>query len=119
MKALHLFATFIGIFCLSSTIINAQSPGLIVRPAGGNGITLLNPDGNGYTSAATTGFSSNDIAESEINFKVVPVAITEPTGDIATGPSGGFTDIVSSIDGSGFYLYKSVTNLYFRLRIDQ
>lgn len=102
---------------VSNMNLSAQSPGLIVRPAGGNGVSLLNPDGNAYSSGSTSGFLTSDILESEINFKVVPVAITEPTGDIATGPSGGFTDIVTSVDGSGFYIYKSSTHIYFRLRI--
>ncbi len=95
----------------------AQSPGLIVRPAGGNGITMLNPNGDAYTSSSATGFTTDDIAQSEIPFKVVPAIAVEPTGDLSTGPSGGFTDIVTKVDGSGFYLYKDATNIYFRLRI--
>ncbi len=97
--------------------INAQSPGLIVRPPGGNGVTALNPDGNGYSSATTSGFTTDDINQSEIAFKVVPAAIIEPTGDLSSGPSGGFSDIVTRVDGSGFYIYKDATNIYFRLRI--
>lgn len=95
----------------------AQSPGIIIRPAGGNGITALNPDGNAYSSSGVTGFLLDDILESEIPFKIVPPAINEPTGDLATGPSGGFTDIVQRVDGSGFYLYKNATNIFFRMRI--
>jgi hypothetical protein len=102
------------IFALSGL---AQSPGQIVRPAGGTGVTLLNPNGDGYLSANSSGFSSNDISQSEIPYKIVPPAITEPTGDIATGPTGGFTDIVKTLDGSGFYTYSDGTNLFFRLRI--
>ncbi|MFT3934169.1 MAG: T9SS type A sorting domain-containing protein [Chitinophagaceae bacterium] len=104
-------------FSLFHIVLFAQSPGLIVRPAGGNGVTALNPNGDGYTSATTGGFTTDDIAQSEIAFKVVPAAITEPTGDLLTGPSGGFTDIVKRVDGSGFYLYKDASNIYFRLRI--
>jgi len=104
------------VFVLSFTAA-AQSPGLIVRPAGGNGITPLNPNGNAYSSATTSGFTSNDITESKVPFKIVPPAVIEPTGDLATGPSGGFTDIVKTIDNSGFYMYKDATNIYFRLRI--
>jgi hypothetical protein len=95
----------------------SQSPGLIIRPAGGNGVTLLNPNGDGYSSATTSGFTTNDITQSELPYKIVPPAITEPTGDIATGPSGGFTDIVKTVDGSGFYTYSDGTNLFLRLRI--
>jgi len=95
----------------------AQSPGLIVRPAGGIGVTSLNPNGDAYSSATTAGFTTDDIGQSELPFKVVPPAITEPTGDLATGPAGGFSDIVSAIDGSGFYIYKDASNIYFRLRV--
>lgn len=107
---------FLLLFFFSSMAM-AQSPGQIVRPVGGGGVTVLNPDGNGYSSATTAGFTSNDITQSEIPYKVVPPAVTEPTGDIATGPSGGFTDIVKTVDGSGFYVYSDGTNLLFRLRI--
>jgi hypothetical protein len=102
------------LFCLQSF---AQSPGQIVRPANGNGVTVLNPNGDPYSSATIAGFVNNDIASSEIPYKVVPPAITEPTGDIATGPAGGFTDIVKTVDNSGFYVYSDGTNILFRLRI--
>lgn len=105
------------LFMLSGCACFGQSPGIIVRPVSGAGVTVLNPNGNAYSSASTSGFVSNDIGESEIPYFTVPVAITEPTGDIATGPSGGFTDIVRSVDGSGFYMYSDGTNLLFRLRI--
>ena len=95
----------------------AQSPGLIVRPAGGPYSTVLNPNQNGFSSSSVSGFTTNDISESEIVYHVVPPAITEPTGDLATGPSGGFTDIVKTVDNSGFYVYSNGTNIYFRLRI--
>jgi plastocyanin/uncharacterized protein YneR len=114
MKSAPLIILFLFFY---STEINAQSPGLIVRPAGGNGITALNPDGNGFSSATTSGFTTDDINQSEIAFKVVPAAIMEPTGDLSTGPSGGYSDIVTRVDGSGFYTFKDATNIYFRLRI--
>ena len=97
--------------------VKAQSPGLIVRPAGGNGAGLLNPNGDSYSSVSAGGFISNDITESEIPYKVVPPIITEPTGDLATGPSGGFSDIVKTVDNSGFYMYFNGTDILFRLRI--
>jgi hypothetical protein len=103
--------------CILSTALYAQSPGQIVRPAGGSGVTILNPNGDGFSSAQVSGFINNDISESEIVYKVVPAAVIEPTGDVATGPSGGFTDIVRVVDGSGFYIYSNANNIYFRLRI--
>ena len=116
MKTLHrlILSLLLLIFIANA---KAQSPGLIVRPPGGNGVTALNPNGDGYSSQTTAGFNSDDIAQSELAYKVVPAAITEPTGDLATGPSGGFTDIVTRVDGSGFYLFKDATNIFFRLRI--
>lgn len=95
----------------------SQSPGIIVRPASGAGTTILNPNGDGYSSATSSGFTTNDITQSEIPYFVVPPAITEQTGDVATGPSGGFTDIVKTTDNSGFYMYSDGVNLLFRLRI--
>ncbi|MCG2612759.1 T9SS type A sorting domain-containing protein [Terrimonas sp. NA20] len=116
MKKICIFAAYL-LSLFGSAELSAQSPGLIVRPAGGAGITKLNPDGNGFASATTVGFKLDDILESELAFKVVPPAIGEPTGDLATGPSGGFSDIVKKVDGSGFYLLKTSTDIFFRLRI--
>lgn len=112
MKGLLLCLALLG-----SVITLAQSPGIIVRVPNGSGVTALNPNGDSYSSATTAGFTTNDITQSEIPFFVVPPAIIEPTGDLATGPSGGFTDIVKTVDGSGFYMYASGGNLFFRLRI--
>src|SRR4051812_27282831 len=108
----------VALLCCIGTAL-AQSPGIIVRPAGGPYSTILNPAQNGYTSKTTSGFSGADIgaAYSEIAYKVVPPVVTEPTGDLATGPSGGFTDIVKTVDNSGFYVYYDGTNILFRLRI--
>lgn len=115
MKPTHCW--LLPVLLLLCTTVIAQSPGLIVRPAGGAGTTALNPNGDGYSSATTAGFVTDDINESEIPFRMVPPAISEPIGDLLTGPSGGFTDIVPQADGLGFYIYKDATNIYFRLRI--
>lgn len=110
------YSLLVCLFFLFPAIAFSQSPGLIVRPLPA-GTTTLNPDGNGYSSQTTAGFTTNDIGESEIPYKIVPPAITEPTGDLATGPSGGFTDIVKTVDNSGFYVCSDGTNIFFRLRI--
>ncbi|HTI07510.1 MAG TPA: hypothetical protein VL832_03105, partial [Puia sp.] len=114
-----LHSLFLTVLCGFAIRGLSQSPGIVVRPAGGPYSTILNPNQNGFTSATTGGYSVSDIGAgySEIPYKVVPPAITEPTGDLATGPSGGFTDIVKTVDGSGFYVYNDGTNLLFRLRI--
>lgn len=116
MRNLRILLLALLAFCYQNLAL-AQSPGLIVRPAGGNGVSVLNPNGDAYSSATSSGFSTDDIAQSEIGYKVVPAAMQEPTGDLSTGPSGGYTDIVTRVDGSGFYLYKNATNIFFRLRI--
>ncbi len=105
------------LFCLNGSF--AQSPGIVVRPAGGPYSSILDPNQDGFTSKTAAGFSGGDVgaAYSEIAYKIVPPAVTEPTGDLATGPSGGFTDIVKTVDNSGFYVYYDGTNLLFRLRI--
>jgi hypothetical protein len=106
------------IFCIGLITAEAQSPGIIVRPAAGNGITPLNPNGDGYSSAPpSTGFVSSDISESEIPYKIVPPVFLEPTSDLMRGPSELFSDLVRQVDGSGFYVYSDGTNLLFRLRV--
>jgi hypothetical protein len=106
---------FAGIFSFFQ--LQAQSPGTIVTPMNGNGVTILNPNGDRYSSKTSAGFSPNDITESEIPYKVVPPIIAEGAGDNATGATGGFTDIISALDGSGFYSYFDGTNILFRLRM--
>jgi hypothetical protein len=94
-----------------------QTPGYIVKPAGGSGITPLNPNGDGYISISTAGFTSNDVTQSEIQYKLIPPAVKEPTSDIQRGPNALFTDLVQYVDGSGFYVFNDGTNLLFRLRL--
>ncbi|MBS1602551.1 MAG: T9SS type A sorting domain-containing protein [Bacteroidetes bacterium] len=120
MKSAIAFTLLMILFSLLSTVnCLAQSPGIVVRPATSPYSSLLDPDQNGFTSITNAGFTTSDVgaAYSEIPYKVVPPAVTEPTGDLATGPAGGFTDIVKTVDGSGFYVYNDGTNIYFRLRI--
>src|SRR5689334_3294154 len=95
----------------------AQSPGHIVRRSSAS--TVLDGNSNGYVSLPiNTGFTSNDLTQSEIPFKVIPLAFTEPVGDLATGQNGSFTDLVTSpTDNSGLMAYYDGTNLIFRLRV--
>jgi hypothetical protein len=96
---------------------SAQSPGQIVRRSSASAVLDANSDG--YISLpANTGFTTSDITQSEIPFKTIPLAFTEPIGDLATGASGGFTDLVTSpTDKSGLMAYNDGTNLIFRLRV--
>ena len=113
-KILILFLSF---FVLLVCQLRAQTPGIIVRPAGSPGPAVLDPNTNGYTSISTAGFGSNDILNSEVPYKIITPLVAEPTGDLLRGPSGKFSDIVKTFDGSGFYLFSSGTNLLCRLRI--
>src|SRR6478672_7339727 len=109
--------TFLLLFIVSIYNGHAQTPGIIVRPAGSNGPAVLDPNADAYTSATTSGFTANDITSSEIPYKVVAPVIAEPTGDLLRGPSGNFSDIVKTVDGSGLYLFNDGANLLCRLRI--
>lgn len=100
-----------------SNLLLAQSPGIIVRPAGGPGSAVLNPDQNAWTSATTAGYTTNDITQSEIQYKIIKPIIPEPSADLATGPDNGYSDIVKTVDGSGCYMYNDGTNFLFRFRI--
>lgn len=83
----------------------------------GSGTTPLNPNGDAYISQSTAGFTTNDILQSEVAYKLIPPAIKEPTSDIQRGPNTLFTDLVQYVDGSGFYVFNDGTNLLFRLRV--
>ena len=104
-------------FCLFTNFLFAQTPGIIVRTAGGVGANAINPNGDGFTSLTSSGFGSDDIANSEIPYKIVLPTFSEPTGDLFRGPSGLYSDIVKTFDGSGFYLYNDGANFMCRLRI--
>lgn len=112
---LHTLVFAITIVC-SFLNTSAQSPGQIVRRSSAS--TVLDPNGDGYTSTNTSGFTTSDITQSEIQFKTIPPAFLEPIGDLATGASGSFTDLVTApADKTGFVAYYDGTNLIFRLRI--
>src|SRR6185369_11330799 len=95
----------------------SQTPGIIVRPAGGAGVSVLDPNGDGFTSSSNSGFTTSDIVQSEIAFKAMSPVISEPTNDLLRGPGDKFTDIVTSATDKGLYVYGDGTNLLFRLRM--
>ena len=105
---------FIGLFAITN-FVNAQTKGLIVEPATAAGTAVLDPNGDGYVSGSTAGFSANDSAESEIPYVPFVFLGLEPTSDINNGPDCGFTDFVetgafdpaySYVDGSGNWLFR-------------
>lgn len=99
---------------LSTSFLYGQSPGIIYSPPGGSGVTPLNPDGNGWSSISSTGYSSDDILESEIPFVSLPVPYVELNSDLTSG-NCSYSDIVSSSE-SGVYMNSDGTNLIFRFR---
>jgi hypothetical protein len=123
IKALMKIFTQIKILTTFSIVIFtflnaiAQSPGQIVRRSSASLVLDFNSDG--YVSLPiNTGFTTSDITQSEIAFKTIPLAFSEPIGDLATGQSGSFTDLVTSpTDKSGLMAYYDGTNLIFRLRV--
>ena len=96
----------------------AQTKGLIVKSASAAGKTVLDPNGDGYVSANTAGFSANDIAESEIPFKPLTVPGPEPTSDVSSGPNCGFTDFADAPGNDPVASYLDASgNLMFRFRL--
>ncbi|MBK0402330.1 T9SS type A sorting domain-containing protein [Adhaeribacter sp. BT258] len=104
-----------------------QTKGLIVKTASaatsGVGRAVLDPDGDGYVSVKTNGlqrgFQSNDLLESEIPYRPLPVPAAEPMNDLARGPGGGFSDFAdmnSTVYPVSSYL-SPAGNLMFRFRL--
>ncbi len=97
----------------------AQSPGMIVKRATGAGLSILDPNNDGYTSVTNQGFkiSDSDTSKTEIKFRPIKPIFYEPTGDLMRGPTGGFSDLVTATDSTGSFVYSDGTNLIFRQRI--
>ena len=83
----------------SSGRAEAQTRGSIFRTANATGAAVLDPNGDVFVSATTAGFVSNDVAESEIPYIVLPQASGETAGD-SQGGAGGAADFVD-IPASG------------------
>jgi hypothetical protein len=104
------------IFLISLNTL-AQTPGLIFKPATGAGKAVLDPNGDGYTSSTTTGFTTDDKTQSEIPFVPLVFPMLEPTGDLGPGPDCSFTDFVDSGSEDPALTYFDGTNLLFRMRL--
>lgn len=109
------------LFGYLSEPLNAQTPGLIYKPAEGEGRSILNPSGSGFSSQTTAGFTFSDTDESEIPFVPLYQREPEPTHDVRTGSGGGHTDMVGQI-GDGMntaFMYYDRENeaLLFRIRL--
>ena len=68
---MNLKSLVISIFIVAVSYSNnsiSQTKGLIFEPATGAGDVVLDPNDDGYVSATTAGFVSNDNLESEIPY---------------------------------------------------
>ncbi len=119
----RILASLVFIWLFQSYMFG-QTAGMILKPAGAPGNTVLDPDGDGYVSQKTNGVQmgftippDNDVANSEIPF--VPIVRPDPTGDLLRGPVGAFSEIVGT-DAAGnnaIMVYNDGTNLLFRFRL--
>ncbi|MGI4021240.1 MAG: MBG domain-containing protein [Janthinobacterium lividum] len=107
------------LFALCTIDASAQTSGLIYKPASGTGKTVMDPNSDGYSSATSAGFTTSDYGNaSELKMVATPQLMTEPSGDILTGATGGHTDIVD--DGTNkksVYILTKNGNLIIRFRI--
>ncbi|MFY7970672.1 MAG: hypothetical protein ACOVOO_01945, partial [Flavobacteriales bacterium] len=91
-----------------------QLPGAIIQPSSG---TVLDPNNDGWTSLSNTGFVSNDMTESEIQFVALPVIDQEPNSDLESGPNCNFTDLVGTSSVPPSMISNDGNNLIFRFRL--
>ncbi|MFE3867695.1 beta strand repeat-containing protein, partial [Flavobacterium sp. LS2P90] len=113
---ISLFIAFL--FFLSFGTVTGQTPGLITTPASAPGNSVLDPNGDGYTSANTSGFISDDQIESEIPYRSLVFIKVEPNGDLYAGPNCGFTDFVDEGDEDPIQQYIDANgNWMFRMRM--
>lgn len=111
---------FTSLFLLIYINSYAQTPGLIVRPAGGSYNAVLDKNQDGFTSPTNSGFITTDVGvgNSEIPYKIVPPFKLEPTADLMRGPNDRYSDLVRIADTeSGMYIFNDGTNMLFRLRL--
>lgn len=97
----------------------SQTSGLINRQATSvAGRAILDPNSDGYTSATTAGFGSNDVTNSELPFSPIKAYAIEPYSDLRRGPNHSYSDYVPDSSGNGVYHYFS-GGLYilFRMRM--
>ena len=98
------FAFLLGSFGLIVDA-SAQTPGVIYKRAIG-GASVLDPNGDGYTSPTNTGFSGTDQgAGSEFPYKAIPQISLEPTSDLGPGPNCGFITIVDNGAETGVSMF--------------
>ncbi|PWA08617.1 hypothetical protein, partial [Flavobacterium laiguense] len=104
---------------LSFNKVVAQTPGMIIEPASGASKSVLDPNNDGYISTSTAGFLGNDKSNSEIAYRTLIAAGSEPSSDVRNGPNCGFSDFVESVSGGidPVFHYSNGTNWLFRFRM--
>lgn len=96
----------------------SQTPGLIYEVATGAGTAVLDPNGDGYTSATDAGFTTDDQTQSEIPFVSFIIPASEPDSDLDNAPDCGYTDFVENPDKDAAQRYLSGAGKWiFRLRL--
>jgi hypothetical protein len=121
----YIFLLFLGFISFYSY---SQTKGLIYKPSStAFGRSILDPNGDGFVSLTTAGFSGTDYgANSELRMIPLPILQGEPHSDLTTGSNGGHTDIVSALVSgnpsreSSYILYKTVAGVPYviiRMRI--
>ena len=106
-----------GVLLVLSCPTFSQTPGLIFKTAG-SGIVILDPNGDGYTSATTAGFTTSDLSQSEILYQPLAFPFVEPVSDLAEGDDCEFTDLVDSGGEDPVLAYFDTSgNLLFRFRL--
>lgn len=118
------FAAAILLVCVLPFKVKAQTKGLIYKravPVAPATTSPLDPNGDGYTSLSTAGFTTGDItaSESEIVYRSIPQLSMEPTADLGPGPDCSFTDMVDlSSDQRAVGMFVDAdSNFMFRFRL--
>lgn len=106
-----------------SSIISAQTPGLILRDAG-TGASILDPDGDGYVSQKTDGVQigftippNSDYTQSEIPYAAM--VYNDPLDDLEQGRACSFSELIgeTSPNFPAVGAYYDGTNMLFRVRV--
>lgn len=94
---------------LLSLNINAQTPGLRIKPAEGVGTAILDPKGDGYSSETSIGFITDGVAKSEIPF--ASLVRSDSLADLSSGPDNSISGII------GFFSKFLIPFSFFKINI--
>lgn len=113
------FFYIVILLILPWSTVFSQGSGTIIRQATSvAGRSVLDPNSDGFTSATSSGFGTNDVTNSEISFKGIKAYAIEPFGDLRRGPNHGYSDFVPDSAGNGVYhSFSAANNVLFRMRM--